>query len=131
MRPTANDSIGCIRKVIKVLRSAGVDVPELAAAASACDAVKKMPSWVTQFSCLADGAHTWLYCEPGPTLMQSYPSQVMLDIPAGRYFIDTFDTISRACIARESAQAPPLVIGLACTGTSILLWIRPAVRDAT
>ena len=122
-----DDSIGCIKRVIRDLRFGGVELPEAAgAAASAADIVKKIPSWVSRFSCLADGARAWLYCEPDPAVEHGDPGQVMLDVPPGRYFIDTFDTVSRACIARESAQAPPLVIGLTHTGAPILLWIRPA-----
>ena len=38
--------------------------------------------------------------------------QAVLDVPAGRYLVDTYDVAERSWRALESAAAPPLVIGV-------------------
>lgn len=123
----AEEAIARVTRVLEDLRLGGIALPALSGTARLAEGlVKQAPPWILRFSCLADGPRVWLYCEPDPAVQYNVPGQVVLDVPPGRYFIDTFDPASRACVARESAAAPPLVIGLAHAGAPALLWIRPA-----
>ena len=125
-KPMTDDAIARVVRTLRELQSGGLALPNLPDTARPdAGLAKEVPPWISHLSLLADGRCAWLFCEPDPGVAHDQPGQVVLDLPAGRYLIDTFDPASRTCVARESAAAPPLVIGLVHTGTPVLLWIRP------
>jgi hypothetical protein len=86
--------------------------------------IRSLPAWVKRFGFLAGAGQYCLWCEPRGAPVDAFPSQVILDIPRGRYLIDIFDTTTRTWMSRESAAAGPLVAGLPYTGHPLLVWIR-------
>lgn len=122
-----NETVARLRQIAGSLRSARIDLPDPSADADvAAGLVEKLPTWVARFGPLGDGQNTWIYCEPHRGAAAGALSQIQLRMPAGCYLMDTFDTASHICLARESARGSPLVVGLIYTGRPILLWIRPA-----
>jgi hypothetical protein len=76
--------------------------------------VKHLPDWIEQFGIVAGGGVLWLWIRP---VARSEPPswtarQLVLDVAPGRYVIETLETATREWVARESAAAAPLVIGL-------------------
>jgi hypothetical protein len=86
--------------------------------------IRSLPAWVKRFGFLAGAGQYCLWCEPRPAPRQTFPSQIILDIPRGRYLIDILDTAIETWVSRESAEGGPLVAGLSYTGTPLLVWIR-------
>lgn len=86
--------------------------------------VLSLPSWVGRFGFLAGPDQFWLWCEPRPWPGETFPSQFVLDVPPGRYFIEIFDAAAAAWISRESAEGGPLVAGLTSTGKPLLVMVR-------
>jgi len=107
------------------IRSKGIEIayPSVRAR-SEPSRVRVMPSWIQRFGLLAEETSIWIWCEPQADAAVSFPSQIVIDLPAGRYLIDVLDASTHACISRESAAAKPLVAGLPFTGSPIVLWIR-------
>ncbi len=115
-------------KVAGTLASAGEAVPPGSLAAAPADLVRSLPGWVGAFGLLQAGPAIYLWCEPRLGAGESFPSQLILDVPGGRYFVDAFDAGSGDRISRESAAGGPLVAGIPATGSAILVSIRPAFR---
>jgi hypothetical protein len=88
--------------------------------------VRSLPGWVGRFGLLAGPAGYGLWCEPRPGRGGTFPGQMILDIPRGRYLIDILDAASSTWVSRESAAGGPLVAGLPFTGGPLLAWIRPS-----
>ncbi len=88
--------------------------------------VRSLPSWVRRFGFLASPGHYCLWCDPVPAPGCTFASQMIIDIPQGRYIVDTFDPIAMTWVSRESAVGGPLVAGLPHTGNPVLAWIRVA-----
>ena len=86
--------------------------------------IRSLPAWIKRFGLLAGAGQYCLWCEPRGARVDVFPSQMVLDIPPGRYLIDTLDTATRTWVSRESAAAGPLVAGLPYTGNPLLVWIR-------
>ena len=86
--------------------------------------IRSLPAWIKRFGLLAAGGQYCLWCEPRREPNQTFPSQMILDIPSGRYMVDILDTAARTWVSRESAQGGPLVAGLPHTGNPLLVWIR-------
>lgn len=86
--------------------------------------IRSLPAWVTRFGLLAAGGQYCLWCEPRREPYQTFPSQMVIEIPRGRYMVDILDTAARTWVSRESAEGGPLVAGLPCTGNPLLAWIR-------
>jgi hypothetical protein len=86
--------------------------------------VRSLPSWVGRFGFLAGPDQFWLCCEPRACLGETFPSQFVLDVPPGRYFIEIFDAAASTWISRESAEGGPLVAGLPSTGNLLLVIVR-------
>jgi hypothetical protein len=86
--------------------------------------VKSLPAWVKRFGFLAGTGHYCLWCNPLPSPKDTFPSQIILDIPRGRYLVDTLDAITLIWVSRESAEGGPLVVGLPFTGHAVLVLIR-------
>ena len=104
-----------------------MDSPDELKTLSAADPalVTTLPRWVSRFGILAGTDGLWLFwCEPRADVHVGFPSQFVLDLPAGRYQVDTMDITSRSWISRESAQGGPLVAGLPFTGKPALVRVR-------
>ena len=86
--------------------------------------VRRLPAWVKRFGLLSGPAGFCLWCEPRHEPEQIFPSQMILNLPRGRYMIDVLDTGSAAWVSRESAEGGPLVAGLPYTGSPVVAWIR-------
>ena len=86
--------------------------------------IRSLPAWVKRFGFLAGTGHYCLWCDPLPAPGDAFPSQMILDIPCGRYIVDTYDTVAMTWVSRESAEGGPLVVGLPFTGNPVLVWIR-------
>jgi len=90
----------------------------------AASPVLSMPGWVSRFVVLEreeGGCRVW--CEPVRSADPLAPSQFVLDLPPGRYLVDTYDEQGMCC-ARESALGGPLVAGLTFTGGPVLVHVR-------
>ena len=86
--------------------------------------VRSLPAWVKRFGFLAGAGQYCLWCEPRRAPDYTFPSQMVLDIPRGRYLIDILDTETQTWVSRESAEGGPLVAGLTYTGNELLVWTR-------
>ena len=86
--------------------------------------IRALPAQVTGFAWMTDGHHRWLWCET--TGGQPEMGHAVIDLPAGRYLVDSLDTSTGRWIMREAAQGGPLVIGLALTGHPVVLRIWQA-----
>jgi hypothetical protein len=104
------------------LRPAGINLDALEGGHESL--TRSLPAWVRRFGLLAGAGQYCLWCEPRPAPRQTFPSQIILDIPRARYLIEIFDTATRTWVSRESAEGGPLVAGLSYTGTPLLVWIR-------
>jgi len=91
--------------------------------------VRSLPPWVERFGLLAGAGRYCLWCRPRPAPADAFPSQMVLDIPPGRFLVDILDAATRTWISRESAAGGPLVAGLPYTGNPIMAWIRPIGVD--
>jgi len=86
--------------------------------------VRSLPSWVGRFGFLAGPDQLWLWCEPRPSPEKTFPSQFVLGVPPGRYFIEILDAAASTWISRESAEGGLLVAGLPYTGNILLVMVR-------
>ena len=91
--------------------------------------VRSLPTWVERFGLLAGAGRYCLWCRPRPAPTGAFPSQMVLDIPPGRFLVDVLDAATRTWISRESAEGGPLVAGLPYTGNAVMAWIRPIGAD--
>jgi hypothetical protein len=106
-------------------RRAGFDPALPAAHPEPAWPVKTMPSWVGRVVVLSDDpADCWLWCEARAEPTEAFPSQFVLDVPPGRYFVDTYDATTSSAVARESAEGGPLVAGLCCLPGPVLVNVR-------
>jgi hypothetical protein len=105
------------------VRPPGLDLEALSGGHDAL--VRSLPPWVERYGLLAGAGHYCLLCEPRSAPDETFPSQMILDIPRGRYFVDRLDIPARTWVSRESAEGGPLVAGLPYIGNPILAWIRP------
>jgi hypothetical protein len=118
------------RRTLDLLRA--VLTPELKPAGLNLDAleggheslIRSLPAWVKRFGFLAGAGQYCLWCEPKARPRQTFPSQMIFEIPRGRYLIDILDTATRTWMSRESAEGGPLVASLPYTGNPLLIWIR-------
>jgi len=99
-----------------------IDPGELAAGPAA--SMRRLPGWIGRWGILSAPRRIVLWCEPRSRTTEMFPSQFVLDIPPGRYFVEVFDTAAASWISRESAEGGPLVAGLPYTGNPIFVWIR-------
>ncbi len=115
------------RKVVGALALAGstvhVDVEGLASAPE--DLIRRLPTWVGRFGWLESRGIYFLWCELIPSTDERFSSQVVLELPAGRYFVEALDADTGSWISRESAAGGPLVAGLPFTGGAVLVLVRP------
>lgn len=85
--------------------------------------IRLLPPWVARAALLKSRGAWWLWCEPRKGA-RAQGGQVVVDVPTGRYMVDVLDTGAHAWFSRESAAAPPLVVGLPGTGRAVLARIR-------
>lgn len=86
--------------------------------------VSHWPAWVTRAGALIGNGVYCLWCQPHPDPHETFPSQLILNVPAGRYMVDVLDVSRAAWTSRESASGNPLVAGLPYTSGTLLVWIR-------
>ena len=65
----------------------------------------------------------WL--EPRPQSAPGFPSQLALNLPAGRYGIVTYDAEKRLAVGSETASGPPVVCGPPFDGAAVAVLVRP------
>lgn len=106
--------------------------PVLAGPLVAADAalVTAVPEWVTELGIVADPDGYWILVSrgagaaPEAGAATASPAQFVLNIDAGRYFVDTLDAATGEWISRESAPGGRLVAGLVCPGDAAIVRIR-------
>lgn len=86
--------------------------------------VSHWPAWVTRAGALVGSGVYCLWCQPHPDPRETFPSQLILNVPAGRYMVDVLDVGRGRWASRESATGNPLVAGLPYTAGTLLVWIR-------
>lgn len=86
--------------------------------------VRRLPAWVGRFGLMAGPHQYGLWCEPLPAPGDTFPSQMSLDVPPGRYMVEILDAATLNWVSRESAEGALLVAGLPYTGNPVLAWIR-------
>ena len=84
--------------------------------------IRQVPSWVARAGILKSARAWWLWCEPRRG--RARDGQCVLDLPAGRYMVETLDTRTATWVSCEAAAGSPLVIGLPHTGRPVLSCIR-------
>jgi hypothetical protein len=89
-------------------------------------AVRQAPSWVARAALVKSARAWWLWCEPRRG--RARDGQCVLDLPAGRYIVESLDTRSHTWVSCESAAAAPLVIGVPFTGRPVLVSLRRVSR---
>jgi hypothetical protein len=92
-------------------------------------AIRSLPRHIGSAGLAADGEGFWLWLEPDPGAPTEGPGQFVLDVPAGRYVVELFDTEAGSWFSRESAAGNPLVAGLPLRGAALVVRIRPAPAD--
>jgi hypothetical protein len=88
--------------------------------------IRQVPSWVASAGILKSARAWWLWCEPRRG--RARDGQCVLDLPDGRYMVETLDTRTYAWVSCEAAAGSPLVIGLPHTGRPVLACIRRVAR---
>jgi hypothetical protein len=86
--------------------------------------VSHWPAWVTRAGALVGNGVYCLWCQPHPDPRETFPSQLILNVPSGRYEVAVLDVSRGAWMSRESATGHPLVTGLPYTSGTLLVWIR-------
>ena len=66
-----------------------------------------------------------VWIEPRPQPAPGFPSQLALDLPAGRYAILSYDAEKRLAVGSEIASAPPVVCGPPFDGAAVVVLVRP------
>jgi len=85
-------------------------------------ALRQTPAWVARAALVRSSRAWWLWCEPRRS--RARDGQCVLDLPAGRYIVESLDTRSHIWVSCESAAAAPLVIGVPFTGRPVLVCLR-------
>ncbi len=66
-----------------------------------------------------------VWMEPRPQPAPGFPSQLALDLPAGRYVIVTYDAAKRHAVGSETAVGPPVLCGPPFDGAAVAVLVRP------
>lgn len=114
--------------VLEALR-AGAGPEFEASGLVACDPaiIVRLPAWVTRVGVLQGPEGWWLYVEraaAGDARAPDAGGQILMDVPPGRYAVETFDPSAGEWVGLESAAGGPLVAGLLCRGDAVILRIR-------
>jgi len=65
------------------------------------------------------------WIEPRSQPSPGFPSQLALDLPAGRYAILTYDSKKRLAVGSETASGPPVLCGPPFDGAAVVVLVRP------
>lgn len=67
----------------------------------------------------------WLWLSPGFAFaVPGFPSQLVLNLPPGRYAVATWDVKAGQPVGSESAAGGPLVCGPPCPGGPVVVAVR-------
>jgi hypothetical protein len=120
-------AVGRIAIALATARETDTSIKIPAAFTEAAPAlIRQVPSWVARAALVKSHRAWWLWCEP--RRVRAHDGQCVLDIPDGRYIVETLDTRSHAWVSCESAAGSPLVIGLPYTGRPVLACVRRVSR---
>ncbi len=88
----------------------------------------RVPAWVSEVGAVRDGSSLWLWLDGVAGTRDSEPAmgQAVIDVPEGRYTVDSYDVEARTWVSRESAASPPLVIGVSHRAGAVLLRVTRA-----
>ena len=89
--------------------------------------VREVPAWVARAALVKSARAWWLWCEPRRN--RARDGQCLLDLPAGRYIIETLDTRSHTWVSCEAAAGVPLAAGIPFTGRPVLVAIRKVAES--
>jgi len=122
-----DSAVGRIAVALAAARELDASV-RIPAAFTAMDqaAIRQAPLWVARAALVKSARAWWLWCEPRRG--RARDGQCVLDLPAGRYIVESLDTRSRTWVSCESAAGAPLVIGVPFTGRPVLVNIRRVTR---
>jgi hypothetical protein len=85
--------------------------------------VRSLPVWVVEYGVASSAGAAWLWVAgaagPGTEAMD----QAVLDLPPGYYVVDVLDAATGGLLSRETATAPPLVMGLPRRGSAVAVRI--------
>ena len=84
---------------------------------------RDLPDWVNAYGVARDADGIWLWLAPAVPGDAPGIGQAALDLPPGRYMVESFDVKAHAWIARESAAASPLVIGVPRRSGAVVLRV--------
>lgn len=126
---TADDAVRRIATALGAARDADASV-RIPATFTSVDpaAIRLVPAWVARAALLKSARAWWLWCEPRRG--RARDGQCVIDLPAGRYIVESLDTRSHTWVSCESAAGAPLVVGVPFTGRPVLVFIRRVSRTA-
>ncbi len=128
-RMTAASAVGRIAVALAAARESDTSIRIPVKFTSADRALlRQTPAWVARAALVKSARAWWLWCEPRRG--RARDGQCVLDLPAGRYIVESLDTRSRTWVSCESAAGAPLVIGVPFTGRPVLVSIRRVTRTA-
>lgn len=87
--------------------------------------VTQVPRWVKDVAVVRSGRDCLVMITRDLEMPGETGGQFVADVPAGRYLVETLDIDGASWVSRESAAGNPLVAGLVCPGSAVLLRIRP------
>jgi hypothetical protein len=125
----ADDAIGRIAVALAAAREADASI-RIPAAFTSTDhaAIRLVPAWVGRAALVKSARAWWLWCEPRRG--RARDGQCVIDLPAGRYIVESLDTRSHTWVSCESAAGAPLVVGVPFTGRPVLVCMRRVLRTA-
>ena len=124
---TAASAVGRIAVALASARQSDTSVRIPATFTSADQAlIRQAPAWVARAALVKSARAWWLWCEPRRG--RARDGQCVLDLPPGRYMVESLDTRSHTWVSCESAAGAPLVIGVPFSGRPVLVSIRRVTR---
>lgn len=126
-RMTAASAVGRIAVALAAARESDKSIRIPMKFTSADQALlRQTPAWVARAALVKSARAWWLWCEPRRG--RARDGQCVLDLPPGRYIVESLDTRSHTWVSCESAAAAPLVIGVPFTGRPVLVCLRRVSR---
>jgi len=92
--------------------------------------VSHWPAWVAKAGTLLCHNGCVLWCEPQRDPRETFPSQLILTMPEGRYVIEVLDVARREWLVRQTVSGRTLVTGLPYTAGDLVIQVRPAAEVA-
>lgn len=87
--------------------------------------LEQVPDWAAEAVVVREGANYLVVVTRDARHAAPTGGQFVFAVPAGRYMVETLDIDTATWVSRESAAGGPLVAGLVCPGSSIIVRIRP------